>query len=286
LARQTTLEMKSKAFHLFYYSQLQLVLIAMALTAASSAVLMRKIAWEGIWIVGLSTFITYNLDNLIDWKRDVAEYQDIKHIIPYYHKFCYIAMPVCAVGIVALIIQGNAVFQIGVLLLGATAVITIFRLPIFNKVLNAAGDFTGLLWNRIFISFVWTAVCVFTPVWYSNQQITPQAWMTYVYLWQLIFINALLWKLEKYSQRHITKQNLALVLLILQGLCITSTLLAIVDIILGYFPLHNLVVTLAPFATFLVIRYWLAGWKDLRIIFTFLVFVQTGCSILTIFVHL
>lgn len=278
--------MKNNVFSLFYYSQIQLVLIAVALTAATSAVLLKSITSESLWIVGLSTFATYSIDNLIDWKQDIKYYQNIKRIIPYYHKFCYAIVPICLLGIGFLVLTSNSRFQIGIMLLGATVLITIIRLPIFNKVLTTKNDFTNLLWNRVFISLIWAAVCVFTPVWYANQHLTPQTWMTYAYLTQLIFIDALLWKLEKSPEGFITENNLSFLSSILQYLCTTSILLAIVDVLLGYFPLYNLVVVLAPLVNLFVIRYWRKFHIDLRIIFTILVFTQIMCSFLTAFVHL
>ena len=140
-----TLKMTNNTFNFFYYSQIQLVLIAMALTAAASAVLLGSIIWDGIWIVGLSTFVTYSVDNLIDWNQDLKHYQDIKSIIQYYHKFCYIAVPLCVLGIGSLIIKGDSVFQVGIILLCATTVITISRIPIHVKVLTITNDFIKFL---------------------------------------------------------------------------------------------------------------------------------------------
>jgi uncharacterized membrane protein len=174
---------------------------------------------------------------------------------------------------------------VGILLLGATAVITILRLSVLDNVLNITNDLVALLWNRIFISCVWTAVCVFTPVWYANHPIVPQTWMTYAYLLQLIFINAALWKVEKNPQIFGDRRISSCAVLILQGLCWSSALLAIIDVMLGYFPLHNLVVVLAPIVTFVIITYWLRPWENLRITFTVLTFAQAGCSVLAMFVH-
>jgi hypothetical protein len=142
--------------------------------------------------------------------------------------------------------------------------------------------------NRLVISSTWAVIMVFVPVWYTGlNHFTPQMWMTFAYLWQLTFITAVLWRIEKTEMDLAESKSLKRKFLnILRLLCITTILLSITDIALGYFPIHNVVVLFPPIASFFALVYWSSSKTNLRIIFTILIFFQIGFSFLSAIVHL
>jgi hypothetical protein len=274
-------------FNLFYYSQIQLALIASALTAATSSVLLGKISWESVILAGVSTFITYSTDNLLDWKKDLRQYQDLVGFLSAYRLSCYILIPL-GIGIIyKIVIDSPAKFQSALLLLGASAISAIIRIPTRNAP-PTPSNIQSMAINRLFISCVWAVVLVFLPILYTESNISrPQVWMTFAYLWQLTFISAVMWKFEKIEPNIQNNSFLkSKTIKILKLLSITTVLLTITDIVLGYFPIYNLVVVLAPIAAYLVLIYWESSNMNLRLIFTILNMIQIGVSILSAAVHL
>ncbi len=278
---------KHKTFSLFYYSQSQLVLIAIALTASTSSVLLGKISWESVGIVGISTFLTYSIDNLIDWEKDSKQYQDIIEFLPTYRLFCYILIPLCIVIISAFIIHSPAKLQLVLLLLSASSLSTIIRLP-KHHIYTRLSSLQTMTLNRLFISCIWAIVVVFVPVLYTGSSIIrPQVWMTFAYLWQLTFINALIWKFEKIETTLINSGFLKTkIIKTLKILSISTGLLTIIDIALGYFPLYNIVVLLTPIASYITLSYWASSKTNLRFIYTVFNSSQICFSILSAIVHL
>lgn len=277
----------NRMFNLFYYSQIQLALIASALTAATSSVLLGKISWESVILAGVSTFITYSTDNLLDWKKDLRQYQDLVGFLSAYRLSCYILIPL-GIGIIyKIVIDSPAKFQSALLLLGASAISAIIRIPTRNAP-PTPSNIQSMAINRLFISCVWAVVLVFLPILYTESNISrPQVWMTFAYLWQLTFISAVMWKFEKIEPNIQNNSFLkSKTIKILKLLSITTVLLTITDIVLGYFPIYNLVVVLAPIAAYLVLIYWESSNMNLRLIFTILNMIQIGVSILSAAVHL
>jgi hypothetical protein len=274
-------------FNLFYYSQIQLALIASALTAATSSVLLGKISWESVILAGVSTFITYSTDNLLDWKKDLRQYQDLVGFLSAYRLSCYILIPLGIGVIYKIVIDSPAKFQSALLLLGASAISAIIRIPTRNAP-PTPSNIQSMAINRLFISCVWAVVLVFLPILYTESNISrPQVWMTFAYLWQLTFISAVMWKFEKIEPNIQNNSFLkSKTIKILKLLSITTVLLTITDIVLGYFPIYNLVVVLAPIAAYLVLIYWESSNMNLRLIFTILNMIQIGVSILSAAVHL
>jgi hypothetical protein len=160
---------RRQVFHLFYYSQLPLVIIAMVLTGSISVVLYGLINWQAVLLVGLSTFFTYSVDNLIDWKKDRAHYQTIAPMAKICHRISYILIPASAIAVILLILNSLENLRIGVLLLGASVAIGVTRFSSYRSgtPTNSNGVVDFIL-NRFFISLIWTIVCVFIPIWYNQ----------------------------------------------------------------------------------------------------------------------
>jgi len=110
---------RRRFFQFVYYTHTPLVVLAMVLTGTISAVLFQRLSLQVIVLVGLSTYFTYSLDNLFDWKKDQTHYQNIEGMIQIYHKVTYLLIPSTAVGIFLLILQSSNELRIGILLLGA-----------------------------------------------------------------------------------------------------------------------------------------------------------------------
>lgn len=103
----------------------------------------------------------------------------------------------------------------------------------------------GFFMNRLFISLVWTTVCVFLPIWYDNEPITSLTWHTFVYMYVLILAYAIIWKLEKSPhplQRKVFSSNIPKVM---ASITVLPIALVFYDILTVTAPIHNLV-NLAP----------------------------------------
>jgi hypothetical protein len=136
---------------------------------------------------------------------------------------------------------------IAILLLGAAVLMgtTRFSKYRFNSS-NPNQPIRVFFLNRLFISIVWTTVSVFIPIWYENLEITPLTWHTYVYIFCLVFVYAIIWKLER--SPNLLKKNLfqfgQLGFILFFPLC--SMFVVFLDILTGIRPVHNLINLLPP----------------------------------------
>ena len=239
--------MSGRRIHQFiYYTHTPLVLLAMVLTGTITAVLYGTITWQVILLVGLSTYLTYSLDNLFDWTKDKSQYENLERLIKSYHKITYILIPGAALGIFFLVIQSSNELRTGILLLGAAVAMSTTRFSNYReKSTHDSQTMLGFFLNRLFISFIWTTVCVFLPIWYNNLKIMPLTWHTFLYMYSLILSYAIIWKLEKSEtalQKRIFKSKIPTILAMLP---IFAMFLVVYDILSGIAPRHNLV-NLAP----------------------------------------
>lgn len=234
-------------FNLFYYSHIPLALLASLLTASISMVINSQLNWNVVSLVGLSTFLTYSIDNLIDWKRDKDQYKNIRDKIEVYHKITYLILPVITVAIILIILKSSNEFLVSILLLGAVAAMGTTRFA--NYRMNSSDSKQPIrmfFLNRIFISVVWSIVCIFVPLWYEGSKITTLTWHTAVYVFFIVFIYAVFWKLER--SPSLLKKRLCLsgLLPFLSFLPLISIVFVLIDIFIGIRPLHNLINLLPP----------------------------------------
>ena len=242
-------------FLLYYYSHLPLIIMAMVLSGTINATLYQRLNFHVILLVGLATFLTYSIDNLIDWHKDASHYASITQIIRIYHKLTLILMPLASLGILYLICQSSNELQIGILFLGAAAVMGTTRLPINHENSdNTKESVSRFILNRFFISTIWTTVCVFLPIWYISGMITPRILTIFLYLFCLVFIYAVLWKFEKSSYSLKRKLLSSPLFKTLSGLAGTAMLLVIFDIVTGLASIFNLVNILPPLISLIYIR--------------------------------
>ncbi len=240
---------------LVYYSQFPLVALAMVLTGSIGAVLYHRLMWEVTLLVGLSTFFTYSIDNLIDWEKDKARYTQINRMIYIYHKILSVLIPASALGIIILTLKSPNELRIGLLLLGASVIMGVSR---FSTYRNNSNDYVLPIWkflfNRIFIAAIWTIVCVFLPTWYENDRISATTWHIFFYMFSLIFIYAVLWKFEKSDyalKRTLYQSKLFIVLTLLPFIASTFVIL---DLVKDLLPTHNLINLLPPLASLIVLQ--------------------------------
>jgi len=237
---------RRQAFQLFYYSQLPLVMMAMVLTGTISAVLFQRLQWQPILLVGFSTYFTYSLDNLIDWKKDRLHYPNIISQVIAYHRFSYFLIPTSAFAVISLILSSPQDLWIGILILGASVTMGIVRFSTYRAGnSNFANGVVNFILNRFFISIIWTIVCVFVPIWYNENPGSLKTWRTFAYMFLLIGIFAVIWKFEK-SHYHLKKKLIQMKLFPILGVMgIIAIALVIFDVATGVYPLFHLV-TLGP----------------------------------------
>lgn len=234
---------RRQIFHLFYYSQLPLILMAAVLTASISSVLFSEIYWESLLLVGVSTFLTYSLDNLIDWPKDRTHYASISPAVRIYHRALYGLIPISAVIVIFLILRSPADLRIGILLLGAAVVMGVSRFSFYRD--DPQNDVRPFIINRIFITTVWTIVCIFVPIWYGHVPPFGKTARTFVYMLMLIGVYAVLWKFEKST--YLLKKRLihSRLFSVLALMTVLAMGLVVYDVLVGtYLPFH--LITLLP----------------------------------------
>ncbi len=235
-----------------YYTHLPLIGLAMVLTASISAVTNHAISWPSVFLVGLSTTLTYSLDNVIDWEKDRDHYLPLADMIEVYHRISYGLMALAGGGILWLIFGSSAKLQVGMLLLGSAAAMGTLRFTHYRN--QKEETLAGFLWNRLFIAITWCVVCVFLPVWYTSGILTPHIWRSFIYLAQLIFVFAVLWKFEKSTPALQACLRESWLFHVLGCLCLTALAQALFDTVMGIFPSQNILNALPPLAIFVGVR--------------------------------
>lgn len=269
-------------FHLIYYSHLPLVGSAMILSISISAVLFQPIEWQVVFLIGLATYLTYSVDNLLDWNKEKDQYHNITTHIEFYHKLSYMLIPLSSVIIFMLIRESSNIFQVSTGLLGAAAAMMTARLPFYRVITsNPHSSVRHFLINRFFVSAVWTAVVVFLPIFYSNQPITIRIWRTYFYIFGIILMYATLWKLEKVE---IDLQNQVRSTSLIYGfsfLTLISMSIVVIDSLTGLAPAYGLVNLLPPItflvASITIVRNSKLSWQKLSLL-TLILLIITGIS--------
>jgi len=240
-----------QVFELLYYSHITLVALAMVLTGSISAVLYAQIKWQVVLLVGLSTFFTYSLDNLFDWKRDLSRYRNIKKFVQIYHKITYILIPSAVVGVLFLTFVSSNELRIGILLLGAAVAMGTTRLSNYRE--NSSNPYQSInrfILNRLFITTIWTTVSVFLPIWYDNTEIIGRTWNAFFYIFFLIFPYAVIWKIESSAETLKNKLFGSTLMKVMSLFPIISMIFVISDVITGVAPTFSLFNVLPPITIF------------------------------------
>ncbi|MCJ7694938.1 MAG: hypothetical protein MUO40_05865 [Anaerolineaceae bacterium] len=275
------------AFNLLYYSHSFLILPAMVISTTINVVLTQQITWGAIILLGLSTFLTYSIDNLIDWKKDQANYQDEAALIKKYHRVTYFLIVLSLLGILWIIFSTNTILLVSLTLLGSAVIMTTARFLAYRKLDRRNPEtFSGFVLNRLFISLVWSIVCVFLPLWYAGTALDNKAWSALIYIFPLIFIYAVLWKLEK-TDTVLREEILASpVWLILKVLSIWVALWSLSSTLMGRFPLTNLFNLLSPGVIFILLCKWPHSWENARKHITWFTFWLVLTCLISLIGHL
>lgn len=272
------------------YTRVQFCVLSMSLTAASSMVLISQIDWQPITIVGLSTFVVYSFDNLFDYPQ---ERKKITKAFPFwktYFWFTVFAIPFALLTIGVLAFLNSFQFFTMLIVLGLISIShTILTQRLIAK--NPTLLIFGL--ENLVDSFVWALVAVLIPVVYAGHAIVPQVYMAIGYVWLLGLSSAFLWDLsdssvsiEKgYKKNPFSRVNTKLIKKLFLILSFSALVLSIVDIILGFFPWYNLIVTSAPIISLLFWSRW-ETYAEYPSLYANIFYVAcTICSVLVILVY-
>jgi hypothetical protein len=214
---------KNQIFNLIYYSHIHLVIMAMVMTAAMNFVLTQHVSWLAVLLIGLGTFVTYSLDNLVDWKKDKALYPDESILIKRYQYVSIVLVVLSIIGIGWIMLTTSAQQTMALVFLAVIAFLSTIRIASFRRADTLkVQTFTSFFINRVFISLVWSVVCIFVPLAYEGLSVTWQAWSSLIYLWPLVFVYAVNWKLEKSDPYLRSALNNSILRIYLQLLCLLT----------------------------------------------------------------
>ena len=272
-----------------HYSRVQFCMLAMSLTAASSRVLVGQIEWQPVLIVGFSTYVIYSLDNLLDRPGEKHLPETIKNGWNVYFLWCIFTIPLALAGTLLLVTQSAIKFLALLIGLGTISIAHI----LLSRQSKAHDRSTITLWiEHLTDSLTWALVVVLIPVQYAGQHIVAQVIMAVAYMWQLSWVGVMVWDLTNSAvERQHQTQNLSVllgehrVIRLLRIVSVSSWVLAVVDILLGYFPWYNLSVTFGPIASLILLSLWNRLRKTPRLYDSLFYLASTLCGLLVIAVY-
>jgi hypothetical protein len=226
----------------------------------------------------------YNVDNILDWRHLRAWPDAIRPIWRVYVAWCAVTIPAAGVGVTLLLTGRDVGFAALMLGLGiASLCVTWLTRKPWKKDCPRA-----VLWSeRLFVSLVWALACVLVPVHYADQAVVAQTLMTVAYVWHLSWTAAMVWDLTSTGEmgRGEREQSLSLVLgerawvRILKIGTISASILALVDILLGYFPWYNVSVLAVPLADWILLSLWPKFRSAPQLYCNLFFFLNTLCSL-------
>jgi len=256
---------KNQIFNLIYYSHIYLVIMAMVMTSAMNFVLTQHVSWLAVLLIGLGTFVTYSLDNLVDWKKDKALYPNESILIKRYQRVSIVLIVLCLIGISWIMLTTSAALTLTLAFLAAVVLLSTIRFAAYRSVDSVSlHSIANFFVNRGFISLVWSAVCIFVPLIFEGMPVTWQAWSSLIYLWPLVFVYSVIWKLEKSEPYIRSALNTSSLRIYLQHLCLLTTLIPITNVILGKITPRSLVNILPGLVIFTLLEKEHLEWKISR----------------------
>jgi hypothetical protein len=154
---------------------------------------------------------------------------------------------------------------------------------------------TATVWaEHLTDSLVWALVIVLIPVWYVGQPIVAQVVMAAVYMWQLCWVGVMVWNFANATvpKGQHRAQPLWIVLgerrlkRLLQIVGLLSMVLALVDILLGYFPWYNFSVASGPLVNLIFLSRWDKFRATPRLYASLFYFMSAICGLLVIVVYI
>lgn len=278
---------KNQIFTLIYYSHIHLVIMAMVMTTAMNFVLTQHISWPAVLLIGLWTFVTYSLDNLVDWKKDKVLYPDESILIKRYQRVSIVLIVLCLIGISWIMLTTSAALTLTLAFLAAVVLLSTIRFAAYRRADSVwRNSIASFFVNRVFISLVWSAVCIFVPIIYEGIPVTWQAWSSLIYLWPLVFVYAVIWKLEKSDPYLRSALNTSPLRIYLQHLCLLTTLIPITNFILGKITSRSLVNILPGLVIFILLEILHLEWKITRKQLLRIAMIMGGVSLAVFLIHL
>jgi hypothetical protein len=278
---------KNQIFNLIYYSHIHLAIMAMVMTAAMNLVLTQHVSWLAVLLIGMATFVTYSLDNLVDWKKDKVHYPDETILIKQYQRISIGLFVLCLVGIFWIMATSSTLLTMALAFLAVIAFLSTIRIASFRQMDTIkVQTITSFFVNRVFISLVWSVVCIFVPLGYEGLPVTWQAWSSLIYLWPLVFVYAVIWKLEKSDPYLRCALNTSILRVYLQFLCLLTTLIPITNFILGKITTRSLVNILPGLVVFILLEKWHLDWKMTRKQLVRIALIMAGVILVIFLIHL
>ena len=278
---------KNQIFNLIYYSHIHLVIMAMVMTTAMNFVLTQHVSWPAVLLIGLATFVTYSLDNLVDWKKDKVLYPDESILIKRYQRISIVLIALCLIGILWIMLTNSAATTLTLVFLAAVVLLSTIRIAAYRRVDSTRlPSMAQFFVNRVFISLVWSGVCIFVPLLYEGVPVTWQPWSSLTYLWPLVFVYAVIWKLEKSEPYLRSALNTSSLRIYLQHLCLLTTLIPITNVILGKITPRSLVNILPGLAIFILLEKLHLEWKISRQQLLRIAMILGGVILVVFLIHL
>ncbi len=248
-------------YSILRFSRLELSILVSSLTVASSEVLVDEVVWPVVFIVGLSTYVVYNLDNLLDWPSEKHALGAFSKNWKTYTLWCVPTILLSLFGIATFAIHSTPSFLLLLAILGTLGVgyVWMTRRP-------KDRPWMALLAEQIVDALVWSLVVALLPVVYVGHPLTPQVLMAIAYMWQLCWVGTAIWNLtytvaylspELHRTPTLTQklgENQLIRLAVTVSL--TALVLAVVDVCLGYFPWYNLAVVSGPAVNLILLSVW------------------------------
>lgn len=235
---------------LLHYSRLVFVLLAGAMTAAVSSVLLGHLNWLAALLVALGTFTVYSVDNILDWHGERHLLHELQAVWKHYLHICGVLVPLAALCIIW-IVQQHLVLVVVFAILGGVAIAQLF----LTRQMPSQPRGSLALWvERFSDAAVWSLVTTLTPVIIIGAAFTPQVVMTILFILPNAWNVVMIWDATraatngKYHPTPVLTEKIGEQRLInyLQLCTLMTVFLTVVDILLGFFPWYNLVVLVIP----------------------------------------
>jgi len=239
-------------------------------------------------MVGLATYAVYSLDNLLDWPSEKHSVSVIQPRWNVYLIWCIFTIPLSLIGILLLAVPSGFSF---LLLLGTLAIISLAHTVLTSR--DNSPSVVAIWAENLVASLTWALVTVLIPVRYAGQQIVAQTVMAIAFVWHLSWVGTMLWDVTGELRATHKDQLLSLptslgeihLIKLLQIVSISACVLAIVDIVLVFFPWYNISVIAAPIANVILLSLWEQLRRTPLLFINLLFLVDAFCALLVILVY-
>lgn len=279
-----------------HYVRLPLILTSGLLVATTSIVMLGKIEWQPVCIVMLGTYVVYTIDNLIDWAKESHLLKHLETVHKRYRYASWFGIPAALAILTFLSLTNSLVFFLALGTIYGISLLIIITARLTKLFLQQ----TLYYWiERLIVALSWAGVTVFVPLRFSDEPFDTIALLTLVYLWQIAWIIGVVWRYSSVMSLFLVNDSLSeqrinqevnrtkTLVIILQIICFTALIQAIVDIALGFFPIYNSIVLIIPILQFLFLCQWNNVYKKpLAYCNTFLTMMNIGMFLIILIYYL